>query len=1213
MQDKRSLFLEALNEGVVCLDGAMGTLIQAEALVDADFGGSDFRMLGDLLSFSKPDLIRRIHRAYFEVGAHGVETNTFGASPFRLSEYDFTQLDLERFAPIPYGIDLRRLSHAEMAYHLSRRGAELACEAREEYRSSPAYDGRPLFVIGSIGPSNRVVSSTRADLQRATFDEIVENFRVQVLGLLDGGCDVLLYETQQDILEVKAAVFGGLRAMEERGVRLPIMCQVTVDAFGKMQIFNTDVHAAYVTVAGIGIDTFGMNCSIGPDLMERTVERVARVSALPISVLPNAGLPVSEGGRTVFPFTPHDFAQFQAKFVAEYGVNIVGGCCGTTPEHIRQMVEAVRGKRPKTRSVEKAVYVSGPQRAILLDSSETLIRIGERLNVRGSAKVRAAVEREGAIDHDALEEVVREQVEELGCNLIDVCMDSNVVDTVAALREVVHVQTTDFSGAMCLDSFQVEALAEAVKVYPGRPIINSISLEEVAPGVPKVDAVLEAVDAHNPLYIALCTGPQGPAATATEKLQLAQQILERAHDRYGVTPDRIFVDVNCFPIGSESEEGMNFATETLEGIHRVKEACPGVWTTLGVGNLTNGLAQKPYMRLVLTSVFLDEARQRGLDSAIINPNHYLFVRDLDPEHYRLGLRVILERDMEAFAALEEIAEAKKGRRGPQRRSYDEMPLEESICARIRDGFKQREEGTFTFRGHEYTYHDRIVLDVAKALERHAPLDFINEYLMRAMQDLGDAFGRGEVSLPHLLKSADVMRQAMGFLESYMRHEAGVAEGAVIKPKGIVVLGTVYQDVHSIGKDLARTLLENYGYRVIDLGTMVPLQQFIDTAREHQADAIGMSALLVQTSNHMITVSKMMREQGLNLPVLIGGAPVSERHAAYVALAGSDDRSRMRGDVFYCRTAMDGVNVMDRLMSEEDRTALYEENKKRLLLRLERAEQKQAEEEALLRTLPRRHVSYDHYKIPEEPRFRLRYIRYRLDEFVAAGKLDRKTLFSLNWRFGGAGARARTGHTEEELEHLLQQWVERASREEWIIPQGVMGIFPAQSEGDTVLVYAPEDHSTVLAQISFTVVLGAERKDVVSGAQYFPPVESGRMGAVGIQITGSGAHVDEVIESFKREGDSEAQLLLQGLSDRVAEDMAEHLHQLQRECLGLPADCGQRWSPGYPGLRDLAVNRILYALMQAGEWLGVRLGETGEFIPTGTTAAVVSYHPDARYT
>jgi 5-methyltetrahydrofolate--homocysteine methyltransferase len=1203
--------LDFIKDNVLVLDGAMGTQIQALALEDADFGGTDFRMLADLLVFSKPDHQRAIHLGYFHEGAHAVETNTFGASPLRLSEYDFSKLDLAQFDPVPWDLDLRALSYEEMAYYLSKRGAELACEARHGYRYDPDYDNRPLYVIGSIGPSNRVLSSTDADLSVSTFDAIVDNFYHQVRGLLDGGVDVLLYETQQDILELKAAVMGGQKAMAEAGKRLPIMCQVAVDAFGKMQIFNTDIHAALVAVQGIGVDTFGINCSVGPDLMVKTVETLSRVSPLPISVVPNAGLPVSEGGETVFKFKPEDMADYLDRFVTEFGVSVVGGCCGTTPHHIHAIADRVRGHRPVAHQPKRATYISGPQEVVELDSSEGLILIGERLNVRGSIKVRDAVEGEGELDQHALEEVVGEQVTDLGLRIIDVCMDSNTVDTTETLKQVIHSQTTHFQGAMSIDSFAVDALEEAIKVYPGRPIINSMSMEEYAPGVTKIEAVIAATKAHWPMYIGLAAGPKGPGATRDEKTDLARQIVEKAGE-FGVTPDQILIDMNVFPLGSESEEGMNFALESLEAIPLIKAIHPDLRTVCGVGNLTTGLAKKPYMRKVLTSVWLDEGRKRGLDAAIVNPNHYVFVQDLDPNDYQLGLRAVLEHDMDAFARLEDIAEEKTGATVVRRTTYDDLDLEAAICEKIKDGYKEREAGTVVVDGHTYCYGDRIVHQVVEIIRKYEPLDFINRYLMVAMNDLGDGFARGEVSLPHLLKSADVMKQVMGFLEEYMKVESGVDLHAELKYKGTIVLGTVYQDVHSIGKDLAKTLFENYGYRVIDLGVMTPLQQYIDVAREHKATAIGMSALLVQTSNHMITVAKMMAEQGCSdLPILIGGAPVNDRHAAYVAMAGDEDTARMRANVFYCATAMDGVNVMNSWGGNGDRTVQLDANRAKLLDHFERATRRAAEDEELLATLPRRAVSFEEHRLPKNPYFRREAVRYGMREFKSF--LDTKTLFALNWKFGGKAARDRRGETQEHLLELLDEWIDKCEAEQWIQPQGLYGVYPAQSEGEDVILYDPDDFSTAIARFAFDLVIGAGRKDTVCAAQYFKPVESGEFDAMGVQVATCGPAVDEAIATLRRNGDTEGMLYLQGLSDRCAEDLGDNLHRVLRERLGFDSKHGIRWSPGYPAISNTVYNKTLVELLEATHRIGLRTTDAGEFSPTGSTGAVVCFHPDARYT
>ncbi|NLO33298.1 MAG: dihydropteroate synthase [Candidatus Hydrogenedentes bacterium] len=1204
-------FLRTIHSAPLCIDGATGTMIQQLDLGDDFYGGAAFRMLGDLLCFSCPEAVIDIHLAFLRAGAQAVETNSFGSSPLRLAEYDFSTLDGARFAGNPYGLELRGSDTNSLAYHLSRRAAELAQQAIAQFRQEPGCEDRPLFVLGSMGPSNHVISATTANLRRSSFDHIADNFYRQALGLIDGGADVLLFETQQDILELKAGIFGARRALAERKKQLPIIGQVTVDRFGRMQLFNTDIHAALVTVQGVGLDVFGMNCSIGPDLMEKTVERLCAVASVPVSVIPNAGLPHSEEGKTVFKFPPEAFAEYQGRFVGEFGARVVGGCCGTTPEHIACTVEVLKSIRPKKTTPPTMVYVSGPQEAVPLDSSENLIRFGERLNLRGSKKVRDAVENDTGIDHDILDTVVRGQVQELGCQIIDVCMDSNQVDTVSTLCKVVQSQTIDFSGAMCLDSFQADALTEAVKVYPGRPILNSISLEEVSPGVPKMDVVIEATQGHDPVFVGLCTGTKGPAATAQDKAALAGDLLARALERYGIGPERIFIDVNVFPVGSESDAAMNFAVETLEGIRLVKTQHPKVKTILGVGNLTNGLAAKPYMRIVLTSVFLDEARKRGLDAAIINPNHYLFVEDLDPEHYQLALRIILEHDMDAFDQLETIAEAKRG--GPQKVAvrYDTLDTDTAITEKIKDGHKDRVPGSFTFRGHEYSYEDRIVEQTRDALERWEPLDFVNQRLMAAMQELGDGFAKGEVSLPHLLRSADVMRQVMGFIEQYLSNQSGLSASEEIQYKGVVVLGTVYQDVHSIGKDLARTLLENYGYKVIDLGVMTPLQAYIDAAVTHKADAIGMSALLVQTSNHMITVSRMMEEQGLDLPLIIGGAPVSDRHAAYVALAGRSDPEEMRGNVFFCRTAMDGVNMMNLIKSSTGLAAVYEDNRRKLARKYTQAQRRLEIEAKLLATLPRREISYEGLDRSGITGFRSRVYRIPLPEL--APQLDRHTLFSLNWRFGGVRGKDPMKTEKEDLESMLQRWVRDAHEQGWLKPQGVMGLFPCYSEGEHVILLDPEDLDRELVRLHFSTVIGAGNEDLVSGAQYFMPRQAESYDMIGLQLSTAGPQVEAQVERFKSKDDFESALFLQGLSDRIAEDMADFLHKTLRETVGVPADCGQRWSPGYPGMKDISQNILIFEALNANAALGVEVTETGEFRPTGTTAAAVSFHKEARYT
>ncbi len=1202
-------FDEILGTQVLILDGAMGTMVQNLELDDAAFGGPAFKMLTDLLTFSRPDDLEEIHLKYLRAGANLIETNTFGASPLRLKEFDFTQIDLADIKAIPATLDLKKSDYSAITHHLNVEGCRVARKAIDRHKAEPDYDGRPLFVAGSIGPSNYVLSKTEAALNKATWGQIVDNNFKQVRGLVEGGADVLLFETQQDILELKASLIGANKAFAEAGKNIPIIAQVTVDGFSKMQIFNTDIHAALVAVEGMGISAFGINCNTGPELMEKTVEKLSRVCSLPISIVPNAGQPTSEDGKTCYKLEPEAMADYVERFVKDFGVSIVGGCCGTTPEHIRALSNRLQGAVPNRKKLAKVVYVSGPQEAVMINSGDGLVRIGERLNVRGSKKVRDAVERDDGIQMDVLEEVVEEQVKDLGIEIIDVCMDSNIVETEKVLAQAIYELTSDFKGVMCIDSFSVEALQVAIESYPGRPIINSISLEEYSVGVSKLDAVLSQTKQHHPVYVALVNGPEGPGQTADEKFELAAEIVRQAQEKHHVTPDQLLIDVNAYPIGSESVEGLNFCAETLKCLPRIKAIHPDLKTSIGVGNLTNGLASKPYMRKVLTSVFLDEAKKVGLDCAILNPHHYVPLESLPESDVALARKVILDRDMTAFEELEVIAQTKKTGVQAKKIDYDDLTLEESICQRIKDGFKQKEEGVLSKAGGEFPYKDKIVVDVAKAIEKHEPLSFISGYLMLSMRELGDAFGRGEVSLPHLLKSADVMRHVMLFLESFMRFQSGIEPGDEIEYKGVVVIGTVYQDVHSIGKDLAKTLLENYGYRVIDLGVQVPLDRFIDTARKEGADAIGMSALLVQTSNHMITVSKMLREQKYSIPVLLGGAPVNARHAGYVAMHGGEDTAAILDNVFYCDSGMDGVNIMGLLMDKKQRPGLLKENKEKSLREYQKAKGLKAEKDKLLDTLPRRKVSFRHHEVPSEG-FGDHKVEFKLHKL--AGSLDTKSLYSLNWKFGKKSSWPAKGVTPQQLQDLQKIWVEKAEQNGWIVPKARFALFPAQSEGDEVIIYDANNKEKELTRIRFDVCIGKNRKDVFSIGQYFHTKASGQWDVIGLQITTAGNNVEAGIKEFKGQNDSESALYLQGLSDRVAEDLAEYIHQLLRHRTGTKKDNrGQRYSPGYPAITDLSCNRVIWELLGA-EDIGVTLTSANEFYPPSTTAAVICFHKDAGY-
>ncbi len=1182
-------FLSYVRENVVVLDGAMGTMIQQLGLTPADFGGESYLMLSDLLSFSRPDDLMAIHLQYLRAGAHAIETNTFGASALRLEEYDFKGLDTGAFRGIPEGRVLSDLSAREMGREMNLAAALVARRAVDAHKADVDYDGRPLYVVGSIGPSNYVLSPTDADLKRGTWALIEANFFHQVTALIDGGVDILLFETQQDILELKAAISGGMKAMAAKGVRLPVMAQVTVNEFSRMQIFNTDIVAASTTIAACGVDIFGINCSIGPDLMEPTVKKLAETQDIPISILPNAGMPESEFGRTVYKLSPDDFADQLEKFATTYGVNMVGGCCGTSPDHIRAISQRLKGVAPARRSPDGLLRLSGPQESVVIEEGGFL-RIGERLNVRGSKKVRDAVEGDGPMDVDALAEVVREQISDLGTSILDVCMDSNVVDTSQVLPQVIQAMTGDFKGVMSIDSFDSEALAEGVKAYPGRPLINSISMESVAGGTSKAEAILKCTAFHSPLYIGLCADDTGPAQKSDEKARIAKAMVDIC-GKYGIAPRQLFVDINAFPIGSESEEGMNFAAESLGAIPKIKALAPGLKTTIGVSNLTNGLAKKPYMRMVLTSVFLDEGRKLGLDAAIVNPNHYVPVESIDKKDYEMARAIILDRDMDAFTELEAVAAAKSGLRKVKKRRYDDMPAAEAVCERIKDGVREAQPGTLTVRDAEFAYKDAVVLQAAEALKAITPIDFISGHLMVAMEALGSRFAQGEVSLPHLLKSADVMKQVMTYIEAVL----GSSEGGAVRYKGTLVLGTVFQDVHSIGKDLTRTLLENYGYRVIDLGVQVPLVDFIETAKREKADAIGMSSLLVQTAGHMITVAAMAKAEGLDIPLLIGGAPVTLKHAAAVAMAGDENPEILRPDVFYCDSSMTCVNVMENLCSET-RDAFITANGERLRAALGKKDAPAPE------SLPPLEISFEGLKDS------ICHGTMTFSPKVEDIPLNRAALLALNWREGSRTKRLERGLTDEAAHAEIDTWVREAGEKGWVIPKGRVALFPCNSDGDDLIVFDPDAHDVELCRIPMPPMpLDGHR---VSLARYFRPVADGVSDVVGFQMATAGASSAHQVDIFQAENESACAHLLQGVADRVAEDFATCLNDRVKDMAGFVNGSGRRFSPGYPGV-NIEANRQIYRLL-AGESLGASLTDAGGFYPTSSTAAIVCFHPEVKY-
>jgi 5-methyltetrahydrofolate--homocysteine methyltransferase len=795
-----SAYLDALDRRVLIYDGAMGTNIQRAGLSAADFGGQSLEGCNDNLVLTRPDVIRSIHESFLAVGCDVVETCTFQSTPRRLAEWGLGDK-----------VDAINVGAARLA--------RAACDRF-------ATPERPRFVAGSMGPTGMLPSSADATLSAITFAELAENYYRQAKGLVEGGVDVLLIETSQDILEVKAAIAGIERLFAELGRRVALQAQVTLDTSGRM-LLGTDIASAMTTLESLGVDVIGLNCSTGPEHMREPIRYLGEHARLPISCIPNAGLPLNTGvGEAVYPLEPAPMAAALAEFVRDFGVRIVGGCCGTTPAHLSAIVasvHAVGARNGQTDRKETHVpRVSSAMRAITLHQDPPPLLIGERVNAQGSRKVKRLLLAE---DYEGIVQVAREQVD-AGAHVLDVCVAvTERADEAAQMAEVVKLLSMTVESPIMIDSTELDVIKAALEHIPGRAIVNSINMEN---GRTRIDSVLPVVKANGAAVVALTIDEAGMAKTAARKLEIARRIHEIATKEYGLAPEDIIFDALTFTLATGEAEWLDSAHETIEGIKLIKRELPGVFTSLGVSNVSFGLDQ--HARAVLNSVFLHHCVTAGLDMAIVNPAHVTPYAEIPQEERALADDMVfnrrpdsLQRFIEHFAARgpNAAADAASGAADATSMEPDER-VRWHVLYRKKDGIE-------------------AALDAAGVREN--PVRVLNEVLLPAMKEVGDRFGAGDLILPFVLQSAEVMKKAVSHLEKFLERKEGYT-------KGKVVLATVYGDVHDIGKSLVNTILSNNGYTVFDLGKQVPVNTIIDKAVEVGATAIGLSALLVSTSKQM---------------------------------------------------------------------------------------------------------------------------------------------------------------------------------------------------------------------------------------------------------------------------------------------------------------------------------------------------------------------------
>ena len=1146
----RTGFLDLSRERVVLYDGSMGATILNMQLTAEDYGGLEG--CNENLVFVKPELIESLHAGYFEIGCDIVETDTFGGSKIKLEEYGL----------------------GERTYEQNYTAAAIARRVADEY-STPSH---PRFVAGSIGPTGLLPASEDPMLGQHRFHEVVDLFLDQIRGLVDGGSDVLIIETVQDILELKAAVHAALQVRRENGIFVPLHASITLDTSGRM-LLGTDIAAALNIMEHLPVDIVGLNCSTGPDYMREPARYLGEHATKPVAIIPNAGIPINVNGLAAFPLEPEPLAHSLREMVESMHVSLVGGCCGTTPDHLKA-VKAELENRPTSsypaiapRPTEAPAQIASMIRAIDLHQEPAPLIVGERVNTQGSRKVKRLVL---ADDYDGLLNVAVSQVEE-GAHALDVCVAlTERADERDIMRKLVKKLALNHEAPLVIDSTEPDVMKDALEQYPGRAIVNSINMEN---GRERIEAVMPLAQAHGAAVIALTIDPIGMAKTADRKVEVARQIYDIVTTEYGLKPEDIIFDALTFTLATGDAEFTTSAMETIEGIRRIEEAMPGVLTILGVSNVSFGL--NPPARKVLNAVFLYHCVKAGLDLAIIHPSHVLPFAEIPTEERDLAEDLIFARNPDA---LQHYIEHFEGRTesadsgGPD--PMAEMTVRERLHFRIVSRKKEGIEDEI----------DEAVRESGDAVE------VLNNVLLPAMKEVGDKFGAGELILPFVLQSAEAMKKAVARLETYLERQEGVT-------KGTVVLATVFGDVHDIGKNLVNTILTNNGYTVHDLGKQVPISKIIDKAVETNATAIGLSALLVSTSKQMPLCVKELHHAGLKFPVIIGGAAINRAYAQRTLFI--DEGTPYGPGVFYAKDAFEGLSLMDKIIDPEQLPTLVDstvEVARRALDKPGRQAFSVPDEAADTQGKTVREVeppTVPFWGVTEPNDFTLEDIWPHL---------DLKTLFRLHW--GGKGLKDDAWDAIQEQEFLprLQSLQQSAISEGWLLPRVRYGYFPANSDGNDLVVFDPENQDKELARFPFP---RQPRRERLCLADYFLPLASGKRDVVAFQIVTVGAEATKRTERLQAAGDYSDSFYAHGLSVQSAEGLAEFIHQRVRDELAIGPETGKRYSWGYPACPDLEHHAILQPLLDF-DAIGIHLTEGFQFDPEQTTAAIVVPHPDAKY-
>ncbi|MET9889867.1 methionine synthase [Streptomyces sp. NPDC006465] len=1155
-RERTDALREALATRVVVADGAMGTMLQAQDPTLEDF--ENLEGCNEILNVTRPDIVRSVHEAYFEVGVDCVETNTFGANHSAMAEYDI----------------------ADRVHELSEAGARLAREVADEFG---ARDGRQRWVLGSIGPGTKLPT-----LGHVAYGTLRDGFQANAEGLLAGGADALIVETTQDLLQTKSSVLGAHRAMEATGVRVPLLVSMAFETTGTM-LLGSEIGAALTALEPLGIDMIGLNCSTGPAEMSEHLRYLTRHSRIPLLCMPNAGLPVLTKDGAHFPLDAEGLADAQENFVRDYGLSLVGGCCGTTPEHLRRLVERVRGVAPTERSPRPEPGAASLYQTVSFRQDTAYMAIGERTNANGSKKFREAMLE---ARWDDCVEMARDQIRE-GAHMLDLCVDYVGRDGVADMDELAGRFATASTLPIVLDSTEVPVIRAGLERLGGRAVINSVNYEDGDGPESRFAKVTRLAQEHGAALIALTIDEEGQARTVETKVAIAERLIEDLTGNWGIHESDILIDTLTFTICTGQEESRKDGIATIEAIRELKRRRPDVQTTLGLSNISFGL--NPAARILLNSVFLDECVKAGLDSAIVHASKILPIARFSEEEVTTALDLIHDRRAEGYDPLQKLmalfeGATTKSLKAGKAEELAALPLDERLKRRIIDGEKNGLEA-----------------DLAEALQDRPALDIVNETLLDGMKVVGELFGSGQMQLPFVLQSAEVMKTAVAFLEPHM--EKSDAEG-----KGTIVLATVRGDVHDIGKNLVDIILSNNGYNVVNLGIKQPVSAILDAAQEHRADVIGMSGLLVKSTVIMKENLEELNQRGLSAdyPVILGGAALTR---AYVE---QDLYEIYQGEVRYARDAFEGLRLMDALIGVKrgvPGAVLPELKQRRVRAAADTAVEERPEEGHV-----RSDVSVDN-PVPKPPFSGTRVIKgIQLKEY--ASWLDEGALFKGQW--GLKQARTGDGPTYEELVETegrprLRGLLDKLQTDNLLEAAVVYGYFPCVSKDDDLIIL--DERGNERTRFTFPRQRRGRRLCL---ADYFRPEESGETDVVGLQVVTVGSRIGEETAKLFESNAYRDYLELHGLSVQLAEALAEYWHARVRSELGFagedPSEIedmfalkyrGARFSLGYGACPNLEDRGKIAELLEP-ERIGVHLSEEFQLHPEQSTDAIVIHHPEAKY-